>query len=157
GDRTAAYAGLSAQQRFVQAVYLNALGRAGSTAELNGWVNVLQGPNGQAAVAQGIENSPEGRANLGKGWYRTFLGRTAQGGEELAHANALRAGATEEAVLGGILGSQEFLTRAQTLIATGTQQERFVQALYLLLLNRTAGAGEVAGQVAALNGGLSRT
>jgi hypothetical protein len=156
GDRSGAFAGLSAQQRFIQALYLDALGRAGSVAELNLWAPILNGPNGQAVVARGIENSPEGRDNLVKGWYRTYLGRSADGVEERGHVAALLAGMTEEAVLGGILASPEFFAHAQTLLSTGTPQERFVQALYTLLLNRPAGSGEVAGQVAASSGGQSR-
>src|SRR5262249_58415792 len=38
----------------------------------------------------------------------------------------------------------------------GTPQERFVRALYVVLLNRTADAGEVAGHVAELSGGQTQ-
>ena len=54
GDRNAAFAGLSAPQHFVQALYLDELGRAGSVAEVDGWLPVLNGFNGQTAVAQDI-------------------------------------------------------------------------------------------------------
>jgi hypothetical protein len=158
GDRTAAFMGLSAQQRFIQALYLDELGRAGSVAELNGWVGVLNGtPNGQAVAAQGIENSLEGRDNLVRGWYRTYLGRTADGVEEQGWVAALLAGSSEETVLGGILGGPEFYAHAQTLVNSGSPQERFVQALYVLLLNRTADAGEVASHVAGLSVGQTQT
>src|SRR5205807_968395 len=125
-DRATAFAGLTSQQRFVQALYLDALGRPGGMDELNGWVATLNGgPNGQALVAQGIERSPEGRAHLVKGWYLAYLGRAAAGGEEQPHVNALLAGQSEEAVLGGILGGAEFFARAQTtLVASGTPDER---------------------------------
>jgi Domain of unknown function (DUF4214) len=126
-------------------------------AELDGWVAVLNGaPNGQAVVAQDIENSAEGRDNLVKGWYRTYLGRAADGVEEQGWVAALLAGSSEEAVLGGILGTPEFFSHAQTLVNSGSPQERFVQGLYLLLLNRTADAGEIAGHVAELSGGQSK-
>src|SRR5207237_4258615 len=36
-DRATAFAGLSADERFVQALYLDELGRAGGKAELDGW------------------------------------------------------------------------------------------------------------------------
>jgi hypothetical protein len=157
GDQTAALMGLSAPQRFIQNLYLDELGRAGSVAELNGWVAILKGtPNGQAVVAQDIEDSPEGRDHLVQGWYRTFLGRTANGGEERGHVANLLAGASEESVLAEILGSPEFFARAQTLVSSGTPQERFVQALYTLLLNRPADANEVGNHVAALSGGQSQ-
>jgi len=59
-------------------------------------------------------------------------------------------GQTEEQVLSRILGSQEFFNHAQTLIASGTPQERLVQALYQLLLKRAGTAGEVAGWIKVL-------
>jgi hypothetical protein len=156
GDRTAFYVGLTPQQRFVQALYLDALGRAGTVDELNLWLGLLDGPNGRNVVALAIENSPEGRTNLVQGWYHTYLGRSAVNGEEQGHVHALLAGASEEVVLSGILGSPEFFARAEALITTGTAQERFVQALYRVLFNRTASASEVAGHVAELNAGASQ-
>jgi hypothetical protein len=44
GDLTAAFAGLTPQERFVQALYLDDLGRAGRRDELDYWVGVLNGP-----------------------------------------------------------------------------------------------------------------
>jgi hypothetical protein len=151
-DRTTALAGLGAPERFVQALYLDDLGRAGSKAELDGWVNgVLNQPGGsQQAVAAGIAGSREAQDHQVKGWYVAYLGRQAQNGEEQGWVNALQSGQSEEQVLAGIVGSAEFYNRAQTLVATGTADQRYVQALYLLLLDRTAGAAELA----AWNGAL---
>jgi sarcosine oxidase gamma subunit len=145
-------AGLSDDRRFVRVLFLNALGRAGTLNELDAWVNVLKSnPNGASLVAAGIEGSAEGRHHLVRTWYQTYLGRQAQNNEEQPWVNLLLAGQSEEATLSSILGSQEFLNRAQTLVGTGTTNERFVQALYLLLLNRTASAGEVASHLAILS------
>src|SRR5262249_31607096 len=47
--------------------------------------------------------------------------------------------------------------RAQTLIASGTPNERFVKALYQVLLNRTASPGEVSPYATQLTGGASPT
>src|SRR5439155_15633139 len=70
-------AGLSAQERAVQALYIDALGRVGAVAELDGWVSLL--PAGAISltptVASAIEGSPEARDRLVKGWYATYLGR----------------------------------------------------------------------------------
>src|SRR5262249_42684807 len=52
---------------------------------------------------------------------------------------------TEAQVLSTILGSTEFYGRAQTLSGSGTQDERFVKALYQLLLKRSASSAELAG------------
>jgi hypothetical protein len=156
GDRTTADAGLTPQQRVIQALYLDDLGRAGSVVELNAYLPLLNGPNGQLAVARAIEGSAEGRDNLVKGWYQTFLGRAASGGEEQPHVNALLAGQSEEQVLSGILGGQEFFNRAQTLINSGSPQERFVQALYQLLLGRAADATGLSVFLSLLQSGGSR-
>jgi hypothetical protein len=138
---------LTADERFVRALYLDDLGRPGSIAELDGWVAVLNGAGGsQHTVALDIEESFEARDDLVKSWYETYLGRQAMNGEEDGWANMLLT-QTEEQVLSQILASAEFFTHVQTLIASGTADERFVGALYQLLLTRTAGANEVAGWV----------
>jgi hypothetical protein len=153
-DRTL-LAGLSPQERFVEVLYLNVLGRPGAQAELDGWVDVLNGPGGQLAVANGIERALEGRTRLVDTWYLTYLGRPAQNGEELGWVNLLLGSATaapqpEELVLSDILGSAEFFSHAQGLIGSGTANQRYVQALYLLLLDRTGNSVEIADQVAGL-------
>jgi hypothetical protein len=135
---------LTPQERFVQALYLDEVGRPGSTAELDGWVGVL-GSSGQQAVASGILHSREARDHLVKGWYITFLGRQAQGGEETGFVNELVAGQTEEGVLSQILGSAEFFNRAQTLGFSGSASAQFIQALYQLLLARVPSAVELNG------------
>lgn len=145
-DRGTAFNGLNAQQHFVQATYLTELGRAGTVAELNTWVAILNSsPNGQAMVASGIASSVEACEYLVKGWYLAYLGRAAVNGEESGHVNLLRAGVSEESVLAGILGSVEFFNRAQTLSSVGGADERYVQTLYELVLGRTGVPEEVAG------------
>lgn len=130
---------------FVQRLYQTILGRTGSRAELAPWTAVMAGPAGPAGVVTAIEQSPEARTRLVKDWYLTYLGRPALNGEEQGWVRAMLQGATEEQVVAGILGSQEFFNRASSLDATGTADERYVQALYALLLHRTAGTSEVNG------------
>ncbi len=144
-DRSTALAGLTPQERFVQGLYLDALGRAGSKAELDGWVPALSGPGGPALVAGDIERSAEARDHLVKTWYLTYLGRPAQNGEEQGWVNALLAGQTEETVLSGLLSTQEFFNRAPTITGDGglPSNQEYVKALYIVLLNRTASASEV--------------
>jgi hypothetical protein len=152
-DGATAFAGLSAAERFVQALYLDELGRAGSTAELDGWVNgMLNRPGGsRGAVAAGIAGSAEARDHLVKSWYIAFLGRQANGKEEQGFVSELQAGMTEEQVLSQVLGSGEFLDRAQTLVSSGTPAQRFVQSLFQLLLDRPADANELSSQTAGLD------
>jgi hypothetical protein len=154
-DRGTAFTGLSPQERFVQASYLDALGRPGSKAELDAWTAAFAvagrtQAQAQNIIALGIEFSSEGRDNLVKSWYVNFLGRKAQGGEEQSWVHSLLAGQTEEQTLSDFLATAEFYMHAQTLVASGTADERFVQALYMLLLNRSAGASEVSGWVKTL-------
>src|SRR5205823_8901708 len=100
---------------------------------------------GAKAVAQGIEGSFEGRRHLVESWYGRFLARRPSDGEAQGLVDQLAAGAGEEQVLGGLLASDEFFNRAQTLVPSGTPNERFVRALYQLLLERPAGPSELTG------------
>src|SRR5262249_32411232 len=129
-DRDAAFAGLTAQERFVQALYLAELGRAGSKAELDGGGNgALDAPGGsRQAVASGIAVSPEARDHLVRGWYLTFLGRQANGGEEQGWVDLLLSGQGEEQALSRFLGGpgQEFYGRAQALGLAGTADQGYV-------------------------------
>ena len=137
---------LTPNQRFVEALYLDDLGRPGnlnSPVDAGSWVNLLdQGTATTAAVAAGIVQSPEARDRLVKGWYQTYLGRSPTGGEELDWVSLLLQGQTEEQVLSQILASDEFFADAQNLPATGTPQERYVEALYQLVLGRTPNSSE---------------
>jgi predicted outer membrane repeat protein len=145
-DPPSPFTGLTPQERFVQALYLDDLGRAGAVSELDGWVAVLNA-SGARTVVSDIEGSFEARDRIVQGWYQTFLGRSAQGGEENGFVNLL-ATQTEEQVLGLLLSSGEFYARAQTLSTSGTADQRYVAALYQLLLNRQGDAAGIAGHTA---------
>jgi hypothetical protein len=123
---------------FIEELFEMRLGRLADTEGLAFWKQVLHGPLGRLAVVQGIEESAEARTQLVHTWYQRFLGRDAMGGEEQGWVNMLLHGASEEAVLSGILGSPEFFQRAQTLFNTGNANANFISALDLLLLNRDA-------------------
>jgi hypothetical protein len=156
------FTGMNAQQQYVQVLYLNELGRPASSDEIAQWTPLLTEPfsdsSGTAteqrqAVAAAIASSPEAQDHLVKSWYISFLGRPSQNGEEMGFVNMLEAGQSEEQVLSGLLSSDEFMSRAQTLTPGSTSAESYVQALYKLLLGRTASSSEVstqAGNVAAL-------
>ena len=141
------FANLTPQERFVQPLYLDELGRAGSTAELDSWAVAFNDGSSQmdaqAAIATGVEQSFEGRDHLVKGWYQTFLGRGGGRRRRAGLGGAAVQGQTEEQVLSQILASPEFYGRAQTLGGAGTADQNFVQALYRQLLGRTASDAEV--------------
>jgi hypothetical protein len=151
-DRATAFAGLNAAERFVQALYLDELGRpASSKAALDLWLPYLRAPGGQQAVARGIKGTFEARDRLVKTWNQTYLGGAANGKEELGWVAQLGAGYSEEQVLSQILGSPEFYSRAQTLGFGDTPQGNYIRALYQVLLDRKAGNWEVAVWVTVLS------
>jgi hypothetical protein len=151
-DRAKAFAGLTAAERAVQALFLDALGRAGAPAERDFWVALL--PPGATSLSQavvsGIENSAEARDHLVQSWFLSYLGRPALNEEEQLFVQLLSSGQSEEQVLSAMLGSNEFYARAQTVIDSGTPDERFVQALMLNLWNRAGSPEEVASLVSLL-------
>jgi hypothetical protein len=144
-DRATAFVGLSAGERAVQALFLDALGRVGTRADLDQWASQL--PAGATSLTQAvvseIENSSEARDHLVRSWYLSYLGRPALNGEELPFVQFLSSGQSEEQVLSMLLGVGEFYTRAQALFPSGTADERFVQVLLLDLFNRTGTPDEV--------------
>jgi type VI secretion system secreted protein VgrG len=121
---------------FIPTLYAERLGRDASAQEVEAWTGVLD-TSGRAAVVQGIEFSPEARRHLVDGWYQQYLGRPAQGGEEMGWVSLLVQGRSETDVLGGILASGEFAQRS------GQSNEQFVRTLYSDLLQRTASDAEV--------------
>jgi len=72
-----------------------------------------------------------------------YLGRQAGPGEESGMVQELLAGRTEEFVLSQFFNLPEFYARAQLLVASGTADERYVQALYESLYHRTASPAEL--------------
>src|SRR5262249_28586033 len=100
--------------KYVQAVYRYELGRGATAADLDTWFGVLGGRGGRSAMADGMGTSVEARARLVTSWFQTYLGRTPDAATIDAFAATL-AGQTEEQTISGILGSDEFYNRAQTL------------------------------------------
>ena len=149
-----AISGLTPQERYVQAVYLDELGRAGGKGDLDYWVGVLNSPKGgAAAMVAGIKGSPEGTARLVRTWYELYLGRPAVNGEEGFWAGKLQHGETEESVISQILNTSEFYARSRTFGFSGTDNEKLVRAYYRVLLHRTASDAEVASQLKVLRDG----
>jgi hypothetical protein len=141
---------LTADERFVNALYVDFLGRSGSQPELDGWAAALPSL-GQAGVVNDIMRSTEALTRLVDTFYIRFLGRAAGGGEEMGWVGALSTGAfTEEQVISDILASPEFGTRAAAMFPGVPSDTAFVDALYSLLLNRSAEAGGVSGWLSAL-------
>ena len=108
GSPPTAFAGLNANERFVQELYVETLGRVGARGELDSWTGLFNNPNStqaadQAAIVSGIENSTEALDDVVGSWYVSYLGRTAANSEEAGWVNMLRKGETEEQVLSTFL------------------------------------------------------
>jgi hypothetical protein len=127
---------------YVSTLYRTLLGRTPSQTEINNWATV-NSQSAQNAVEQGIERSPEAQADQIQDWYRQFLGRAASTLEVEGWVSTLAQGASQEQVMTGLLGSQEFYTRAQTLFTTGSGNDRFIKALYQVTLHRSPSTSEM--------------
>jgi hypothetical protein len=134
---------------YVNFLYETRLGRLPEAGAVPAWVNFLNS-SGIQATASAIELSPEARERFVTHLYENVLGRDPMGGEELGWVNFLLGGGSETDVLQGFLSSPEFFNRAQTLISSGTADERFVAALYQTALGRVASSGEVSAWAAAV-------
>ena len=136
---------LDPSRKFIRQIYFDALGRPGSLSEWNNWLGLLQQPNGRFLVANAINRAYEARDFTVKGWYSTFLGRQANGQEELGWVNLMYFnGFTEEQTLSLILGSPEYYNHAAAIQGNPTPTDTtFVTALYEQLLNRVPSQGEV--------------
>jgi hypothetical protein len=131
-----------ANHAFVQTLYEDFLGRNGSAAELDAWVNTLP-TAGRLGVARSISHSSEAMIHTVDNFYRDYLGRTPAGGEQMGWVNALENGATEEQVIAGIVSSPEFADRANGQFGGADINANFIQACYNLQLNRSAGPTEL--------------
>jgi hypothetical protein len=100
---------LSPEEQFVQALYLDALGRSGSLKELDSWVAALNAPGGSPqAVAAGIEGSVEAQYQLVRSWFPAYLSRLPHEWpdpyEEVPWVNLLQAGESPVALCGAVSG-----------------------------------------------------
>jgi hypothetical protein len=136
---------------FIIQQYQQLLGRTPGTAEVTGWVHVMQQGATETQVQVGFLSSPESFARAGntpKAWvdalYSNVLGRSADSGGEKSWLQALSSGVSNANVALAFLTSQE-------------RESFVVQNDYRQYLTRTAGAAEVAGWVNAMQRGASST
>jgi hypothetical protein len=119
---------------FVQTLYNELLGRTGTLAELDPWVNLLN-TQGQEAVANGIGKSPEALGRVVDQLYLRFLGRQSDAGGRNGWISFLTGGGTLEAVEQLFLTSPEYVSHIST---------DYVQSLYLNILGRPGSPDELA-------------
>jgi hypothetical protein len=135
---------------FIESLFEERLARPAQNAELAAWRQLLAS-EGAAAVVVSVDQSLEARTLFVRDQYERYLNRDPLNGEDQAWINGLRSGAlSEEAVIQGFLASTEFINRAQSIIASGDSDHRWVTALYQMALGRSASDAEVQAWVNAL-------
>jgi hypothetical protein len=142
-------------ERFVLGLYLAFLKRAGATAELSFWADLLP-TAGQASIVNAISHSPEAFARVVRDIYVEFLNRLPDSVGQQFWVNRLKGGATQEQIMASILSSPEFAADADALVGSADHNQNFVRALYLTVLKRSPAAisdGEVQFWVNNLQGG----
>jgi hypothetical protein len=135
---------LTANQDFVQTLYLHYLGRTGQVSELNGWVAGLASL-GRFGVANAIAHSDEALRSFVDHAYLKFLGRPAEAAGEVGWVLFFKNGGTEEQIITNFLTSPEYFNHVKDTF--GGVDSSYIQSLYNNLLGRTAGSDEVAGWV----------
>jgi len=149
---------------FVTQFYREALGRDASSAELNGWVDLLiNGSIGGAGVARGFILSDEfsRRSTTNEEYvtilYRALLGRDPDQSGFQGYVSLLNQGVSRGQVLEWFIGSQEFQYVCQNtgiMVNSGgqpqilrSQIETFINKYYNEALGRNASSAEINGWV----------
>jgi len=141
-----------ANQRFVNNLYEDLLGRAAESQGLGFYVDLIQSGRSRGDVSFMIQHSPEYRNKLVSDLYQELLGRAVDAAGLDVHTQLLARGKSIDDVRASILGSDEFFTRRG-----GGTNEGFVNALYQAVLNRTADATGREIYVGVLSSGGSRS
>jgi hypothetical protein len=139
---------LTGNAGYVQYLYVSILGRAGSSAELQGWVNALtSGRLSRSQVAGDVLNSIEALDRQVNQLYIDCLGRAGGTAELTSWAADIQHGLTLEQVITGIVTSTEWQQKNP-----GSP----IEVYYENQLHRTAAASELAGwQTVLQSGGLA--
>src|SRR5262249_24812198 len=120
---------LMAQTAFVNALYMDVLGRPADVAGVNYWVGLLQAGYTRAQGAQGIWAWPEHRGVQVDPRYRQLLHRPADPAGVAYWGGLLLGGQSDEQVAAGILSSPEYARRHPDAAS-------FVSGLYAAVLGR---------------------
>jgi hypothetical protein len=99
---------------FLQAAYLDILGRPLDSSGQAYWLGQLQAGASRTTVATTLLSSLEYRSNLVSGFYTTYLGRSGSSGDIAYWAGQLGLGVPDEQVIDYLLTSNEYFLRAHT-------------------------------------------
>jgi hypothetical protein len=134
------YATPKAVDSFLQAVYVDVLGREAGAGERAGWGQAIALGMPHLQVVHGFVNSDEFRVLKITEAYREVLGRAPEDGGMAAWLNGMRAG-----VLAPDDAYRAFLRSDEYYLLTGGTDAGFVAAVYENILHRTAGQQEIEG------------
>lgn len=135
----------------VAAIYQQLLGRSADAASLASYASQIDaGQTTRAQLATTLEGSDEWRTHIVGLLFQSLLGRSPEAASSTYYVGQLRS-TTLDAVVAGIAGSQEYLTRA------GGTNDGFVTAVYRDLLHHAPDAAGQASWTAQLGKGVSRT
>src|SRR5205809_79391 len=115
---------------YVTHLYTDLLNRVPSTAEVNGFVSILNQGGTALQVALDFTQSAEFRTNLIQINYQNLLGRAASSLEISAWMNLFQRGLREEQFQALVVSSSEYLLKHGNNLAT------WLNAIYLDVLNR---------------------
>jgi hypothetical protein len=136
---------------YIDRLYEMRLSRPAEDTAVSSWRPLLP-TQGLAAVANAIDQSREARMVFVRHLYERYLGRDPRNGEDSGWVNGLVAQTlSEEQVVEGFMASGEFFGVAQAIIPTGSNDQRYVAALYQVGLGRRGTAGEIQAWVGVLN------
>jgi len=119
--------------KFVNAIYLETLGRNAEAAGLTFWTSLLNSGSSRAALVSAIISSAEGRAHTVNGLFEHVLNRPADAGGLSFFVGLLTAGSTQDELKTLLYGSAEYFQ-----VHAGNTNEGFLTTLFQNELGRTA-------------------
>jgi hypothetical protein len=141
----------SPNERYVNQLYIDLLGRVAQPTGLNFYANALAQGSTREDIADVIVNSREARVLAVNDLYQRYLERNAQAAGLSFYSNLIDSGATYDQVVATILGSQEYY------VLNGGTDSTFLAALYLDVLGRPIEVAEQTDLLADLQAGTTRT
>ncbi len=148
---------------FVKALFVDTLGRPVDATGLSFYTNQLD--NVMTGVLPTVMNffvtAPEYQFRLvnlpgsgvGSGFFERYLGRPAGPGEDIFWVTQLRAGTTDEQVIAGFVGSDEYFNRQSK---GGGNNTQFVTSAFQDIFGRAPDAGGLTFYVGQLNSGAAK-
>jgi hypothetical protein len=119
-------------ERYVDYTFLRLLNRHVDAGGLAYWRGLILQGTFRGAIAWAIVTSPEFRSTTVNGIYLSALGHTADSGGLAYWMGVLASGYPSTVVLSNVVASQEYFS------INGNTNQSFVNAAYLLILNRPA-------------------